>query len=97
MTRVLPDPAPASIRRGPSVWATAFLWFSFRFSRMDMIIPLYYTLPSHRLPDSFFAVSEARRKHSRCLFYYHPGPGQDGFRRYRLTIAAGKQRRGGEE
>src|SRR5215210_3835590 len=31
--RVLPEPAPATIRMGPSVWRTAWRWMSFRPSR----------------------------------------------------------------
>src|SRR5271157_5200468 len=33
ITLVLPEPAPASIRSGPSVCVTAFFWFSLRSSR----------------------------------------------------------------
>src|SRR4029450_4761943 len=37
-TRVLPEPAPAKMRSGPSVWRTASRWGGFRFSRKGFMV-----------------------------------------------------------
>src|SRR5690348_2763878 len=36
MTRVFPEPAPARMRRGPSIWSTASRCSGFRFERKDI-------------------------------------------------------------
>src|SRR5919197_5405845 len=39
MTRVLPDPAPARIKSGPSPWVTASRWASVRSARRSPVGP----------------------------------------------------------
>ena len=46
-TRVLPEPAPATISRGPSVWVTASYCTGFRPSRRESAASLMGT-PGYR-------------------------------------------------
>src|SRR2546425_10305676 len=85
MTRVLPLPAPARMRSGPSVWATASRCWGFNPSRKSMcwgdtrILAREHRADAVRLVvlHPVFQWSSRSRRNQKCGDYHEQQHGQD--------------------
>src|ERR1051325_441964 len=93
MTRVLPEPAPASMRSGPSVASTASRCCSFscdRNSESTVRLHLSTSTNTYRMPHEISSQFDSKNQIDRfCPLLYDVSHDSDCTKQQRATLASG--------